>query len=66
MGKEMESSKKRIEGEGPAIGVESLFEKVFLRQWRPYVWIAGIGFALYFNALSCGFVRFDEGRSTYF
>ena len=47
----MGSSKKGIEGKGPAIGVEGLFEKVFLSQWQPYLWIGGIGFLLYFNAL---------------
>lgn len=38
----------------------SLFERIFLKSWRPYVWIVLIGFLIYFQILSFEFVYFDD------
>jgi hypothetical protein len=51
-----------IQSGGVGLMLEGLFEKIFLKEWRPYLWIAGIGFLLYFKALFCGFVRFDDNK----
>ncbi|MDP2807100.1 MAG: tetratricopeptide repeat protein [bacterium] len=36
------------------------YENIFLKGLRPYLWIVGLGFFLYFQALSLGYVSLDD------
>jgi protein O-mannosyl-transferase len=36
------------------------YEDVFLKGFRPYLWILGLGFLLYIQALSLGYVSLDD------
>jgi hypothetical protein len=38
----------------------NLLDEIFLRSFRPYLWLIGIGFLLYCRVLSFGFVYFDD------
>ena len=36
------------------------YQKIFLKSFRPYLWIIGLGFLLYFQALGLGYVSLDD------
>ena len=36
------------------------YDKIFLKSFRPYLWIVGLGFLLYFQALGLGYVSLDD------
>lgn len=36
------------------------YESLFLKSFRPYLWIIGLGFLLYFQALGLGYVSLDD------
>ncbi|MDO9067361.1 MAG: tetratricopeptide repeat protein [Deltaproteobacteria bacterium] len=36
------------------------YDKIFLKSFRPYLWIIGLGFLLYFQALGLGYVSLDD------
>lgn len=36
------------------------YENIFLKSFRPYLWIIGLGFLLYFQALGLGYVSLDD------
>jgi len=64
MGKK--SKKKRFKKEAKINRKEevpqrkSAYQKLFLMKWRPYVWLIGIGFAIYCQVVSFMYVGFDD------
>lgn len=42
---------------------ENWLDNIFLKSWRPYAWIIGLGFLVYFQTLFFGFTYLDDNTS---